>query len=201
MTAAPIAAAPTTDDPRAPTGGAVADRCPTCGAGVPADAPSGLCPRCLLSGVGGGGVWSAAAGAGGSAASSRVPFTPPGLAELAGHFPELELDRPLGRGGMGAVYAARQVKLDRVVALKVLPPEVDRDGSFAGRFLREARTLARLNHPHVVQVYDFGRTAPDDGSPGLFYFLMEYVDGPNLRNVIAAGSAGTAQALEIVRHR
>ncbi|WP_171190051.1 serine/threonine-protein kinase, partial [Alienimonas chondri] len=118
-------------------------------------------------------------------------FVAPGLEELAEHFPDLDLQAMLGRGGMGAVYKARQAKLDRVVALKVLPPEVGRDAAFAERFLREARTLARLNHPNIVQVYDFGQTTPPPGPdgeprPGLFYFLMEYVDGANLRDVMNA---------------
>ena len=138
------------------------------------------------------------------------------MEDLARRFPDLELRGVLGRGGMGAVYLARQVKLDRDVALKVLPPEVGRDPAFAQRFLREARTLARLNHPHIVQVFDFGQTpalSPEDGGedePGLFYFLMEYVDGANLRDVIAAspspgspspigGALTPAKSLEIVR--
>ncbi|MFH5806098.1 protein kinase [Alienimonas sp. DA493] len=137
-------------------------------------------------------------------------FVAPGLEELAEHFPDLDLQAMLGRGGMGAVYKARQAKLDRVVALKVLPPEVGRDDAFAERFLREARTLARLNHPNIVQVYDFGQTTPPpgpDGEPreGLFYFLMEYVDGANLRDVMqrsledGGGPIAPAKALEIVR--
>ena len=168
--------------------------CPGCGTPLPDDAPAGLCPRCLLSG----GLFSAATSGGGPR------FAAPGLEDLARRFPDLELRGVLGRGGMGAVYLARQVKLDRDVALKVLPPEVGRDPAFAQRFLREARTLARLNHPHIVQVFDFGQTPgdPDTGEPGLFYFLMEYVDGANLRDVIAAAHAGTvepAKSLEIVR--
>src|SRR6266481_5800533 len=62
----------------------------------------------------------------------------------------------LGQGGMGAVYKARQPKLDRLIAVKILPPEVARDPAFAERFMREARSLARLNHPQIVTIYDFG---------------------------------------------
>ena len=184
-----------------PTRTPPAGGCPGCGEPLPDDAPAGLCPRCLLSG----GLFSAATSHGGPR------FAAPGLEELARRFPDLELRGTLGRGGMGAVYLARQVKLDRDVALKVLPPEVGRDPAFAQRFLREARTLARLNHPHIVQVFDFGQTpalSPEDGGedePGLFYFLMEYVDGANLRDVIAAspsptgGAVDCAKSLEIVR--
>jgi hypothetical protein len=78
------------------------------------------------------------------------------------------------------------------VAIKVLPPEVARDPAFAERFLREARSLARLNHPNIVTVYDFG----DAG--GLYHFTMEYVDGRNLRDLLQGGPLPVAQALEIV---
>ena len=60
---------------------------------------------------------------------------------------------------MGAVYKARQTGLDRLVAVKILPPEVGRDPAFAERFTREARALARLSHPNIVAVHDFGRTS------------------------------------------
>ena len=176
-----------------PTVAPPAGACPNCGTALSDDSAGGLCPRCLLSG----GLFSEGPGSGGG---NR--FVPPGLEELAAHFPEMEVQSVLGRGGMGAVYRVKQLKLDRVVALKVLPPEVGRDPAFAERFLREARTLARLNHPHIVQVYDFGQTPGVGEAPGLFYFLMEYVDGANLRDVIAAAGVGAtdpAKALEIVR--
>jgi len=80
------------------------------------------------------------------------------------------------------VYKARQRQLDRLVALKMLPPEVGQDEAFAERFSREARSLARLNHPGIVSVFDFGRT-----EDGLYYFVMEFVDGTDLRRVIQAG--------------
>ncbi|MDP6947324.1 MAG: protein kinase, partial [Myxococcota bacterium] len=68
-------------------------------------------------------------------------------------FPTLEIIELLGAGGMGAVYKARQEGLDRIVALKVLPEEFSHDVKFALRFTREARTLAKLNHPNIVSVY------------------------------------------------
>jgi len=94
---------------------------------------------------------------------------------------------------MGAVYKARQMELDRMVAVKILPPEVSTDPAFAERFTREARALARLSHPNIVAVYDFGRTGD-----GLFYFIMEYVDGVNLRQAIQSGGMDPKQALAIV---
>lgn len=78
----------------------------------------------------------------------------PTPADLARFFPELEILELIGRGGMGAVYKARQKRLDRLVALKVLPALVKRDPAFAERFAREARALARLAHPNIVAVYD-----------------------------------------------
>jgi hypothetical protein len=93
---------------------------------------------------------------------------------------------------MGAVYKARQTKLDRLVAIKVLPPEVARDPAFAERFLREARSLARLNHANIVTVHDFG------DADGLYYFTMEYVDGRNLRDLLESGALPAAKVLEIV---
>src|SRR5262249_20207855 len=93
---------------------------------------------------------------------------------------------------MGAVYKARQTKLDRLVAVKILPPEVARDPAFAERFTREARSLARLNHPHIVTVHDFGDV------DGLYYFTMEYVDGRNLRDLLQTGALPAAQALAII---
>jgi tRNA A-37 threonylcarbamoyl transferase component Bud32/uncharacterized membrane protein len=112
--------------------------------------------------------------------------------DLVARFANLEIIAPLGKGGMGAVYKARQTKLDRLVALKVLPAEFNRDPTFAERFLREARALARLNHPGIVAVHDFGEA---DGQP---YFLMEFVEGANLRQVIRAGKLPADQALALV---
>jgi predicted Ser/Thr protein kinase len=119
---------------------------------------------------------------------------PPTIEELTAEFPNLEFVRPLGSGGMGAVYLAKQVRLDRPVAVKVLPPDLADDGAFAERFLREARALARLSHPNIVGVFDFGQTPG-----GLYFFLMEYIEGPTLRQVVASRSADPKQALEIVR--
>src|SRR5205807_6078485 len=75
---------------------------------------------------------------------------------LAERFPQLELLELLGRGGMGTVYKARQKNLDRMVALKVIPPDAAKDPTFAERFQREARAMARLNHANSATVYDFG---------------------------------------------
>jgi serine/threonine protein kinase len=151
-------------------------------------------------------------------------FVPPQPAELAPLFDQLEIQELIGLGGMGAVYKARQAKLDRLVALKIIRPESADDQAFAERFHREARALARLNHPHIVGVYDFGEVrvpandtdvhASQDGAPKnswsrsstsvlpggrtLYYFIMEYVDGLNLRQTLQAGRLAPEQALAIV---
>lgn len=116
-------------------------------------------------------------------------FMPPEISELSAALSQLEVFHLIGTGGMGAVYKARQIKLDRIVALKVLRPESSNDVSFAQRFNREAQTLARLSHPNIVSVHDFGEinVSDEDGnSQTLFYFVMEYVDGSDLRQIMGA---------------
>jgi predicted Ser/Thr protein kinase len=119
---------------------------------------------------------------------------PPSIEELAGHFPQLEILGLIGKGGMGAVYKARQRELDRIVALKILPPGIGDDPAFASRFAREARALAKLSHPNIVTLYEFGR----GGGEGPYFFLMEYVDGVNLRQLLHAERVAPREALEIV---
>lgn len=111
---------------------------------------------------------------------------------VAARLPQFEILGLLGRGGMGVVYKARQKNLDRLVALKILPPEFAADPAFAERFSREAKALARLNHPNIVSVHDFGECG------GLFFFSMELVDGANLRELITARRLSAEEALAIV---
>jgi serine/threonine protein kinase len=106
------------------------------------------------------------------APKKKRPAPPP--EEIAKHFPQLEIIGLLGQGGMGMVYKARQPQLDRFVALKILSPDLSRNPAFAERFTREARALARLNHPNIVAVYDFGKAGD------FYFFIMEYVDGMSL---------------------
>jgi tRNA A-37 threonylcarbamoyl transferase component Bud32 len=166
-------------------------RCPDCGGEIAADAPAGLCPKCLLKA----GMESQPAAAQPAPTAAHTPaneFLPPSVDELGPRFPQLEILELLGKGGMGAVYKARHKGLDRLVAVKILPPE-SHQASFADRFTREARALARLNHPHIVSVHDFGQT-----SDGLFFFVMEYVEGVNLRQAMQAGNMKPEQAIAIV---
>jgi len=85
------------------------------------------------------------------------------------------LDGEIGRGGMGVVYHARDERLKRAVAVKVLPPELAFREEIRMRFLREAETAARLSHPHIVPIHSVG-----EGPEGLVYFVMAYVDGESL---------------------
>src|SRR6185295_11816418 len=134
-------------------------KCPACGAVTDAAVAGGICPACLLR--------QAALGTGGDSYPSP-PWTPPPPDELAAAFPQLEILGLIGKGGMGAVYKARQKSLGRVVALKILAPQHATNPNFAERFSREALALAEVNHPNIVTVHDFGHT-------GDFFFLtMEF---------------------------
>lgn len=157
--------------------------CAECGTPIAVSELGGLCPACLLK-------MGAAEDTIAIAGSSS--FVPPSIEELSPLFPQLELLELLGKGGMGAVYKARQKHLDRIVALKILPPGIGGDPAFAGRFSREAKALAKLNHPGIVTIHDFGQ------ADGLFYFLMEFVDGVNLRELLAGGRVSAREALAIV---
>jgi predicted Ser/Thr protein kinase len=161
--------------------------CPSCGKPIGPDAPQGLCPACLIR-VGAGSYSMPADGP----TVQAHEFAPPSLADLTGLFPQLEILGLIGRGGMGAVYKARQKDLDRWVALKILANRAGADPDFAERFTREARALARLSHPNIVAVYDFGQVQD------LHYFIMEYVDGTNLREVERLGGLSPGQALAII---
>ncbi|HUK83470.1 MAG TPA: serine/threonine-protein kinase, partial [Verrucomicrobiae bacterium] len=158
--------------------------CQSCGKPLAAATPRGLCPVCLMKvGLG---------TATGDPTVAQPDAALPSPTEIAPHFPNLEILECLGRGGMGVVYKARQPRLNRFVALKILAPERVADPRFAERFLREAQALARLNHPHIVAVHDFGEVG------GLYYLLMEFVDGVSLRALLRDHKITPEQALAIV---
>jgi len=171
------------------------NKCPQCGTPLDSGAVAGLCPACLL---------KAGAAADTETDAKQPAFQPPGIAQLAPLFPQLDILELIGKGGMGAVYKARQKELDRIIALKILPPGIGDDPAFAGRFAREARALAKLNHPGIVTIYDFGRVNGFAAQPStlnpqpLYYFLMEFVDGVNLRQLLHAGRISPREALAIV---
>jgi serine/threonine protein kinase/Tfp pilus assembly protein PilF len=188
----------------APSTQIIPRKCPQCGAELKPDVSEGLCPACLL---------QRGIATEGGAPPGTPPFTPPIIPDLAKLFPQLEILELIGKGGMGAVYKARQPALDRFVALKILAPRSGGDLDFAERFTREARALAKLSHPNIVAVHDFGTVgqasslSPSEISGGksetgatsvLHFFIMEYVDGPNLRQIEQAGRHSPREALEII---
>lgn len=116
-------------------------------------------------------------------------WKPPSPETLAGRIANHTVEALLGQGGMGAVYRARQTSLDRPVALKVIPAT---SAELSERFAREARVLARLRHPGIVAVHDSG-SAGD-----LLWMSMEFVDGANLRQVLATGALSPEEALRLV---
>ncbi|MGI9243293.1 MAG: protein kinase domain-containing protein [Verrucomicrobiales bacterium] len=124
--------------------------------------------------------------------AASAEFEPPEPQVLDLLFPEYEVVEMIGRGGMGAVYKARQPALDRVVAIKILPPGAASDAEFAERFRREAAAMAALDHPNIVTLHDFGERE------GCFFFIMEYVEGVDLAQRLASGSLTTDEALLLV---
>ncbi|WAC20046.1 protein kinase [Luteolibacter sp. SL250] len=102
------------------------------------------------------------------------PFSAPSPEELAALFPGYAIDSLIACGGMGAVYHARQVALDREVAIKILPREFSADEAFRDGFAAEARAMAKLNHPNLIGVYDFGEV------DGMLFIIMEFVPGQSL---------------------
>ncbi|MHB1864149.1 MAG: serine/threonine-protein kinase [Gemmatimonadaceae bacterium] len=110
---------------------------------------------------------------------------------LAGRY---SIDHELGRGGMGIVYLAREVHLDRPVAIKLLPPDKASDPALRDRFLREARLAAKLSHPNIIPIH-----AVDD-SGGFVFYVMAYVDGETLaERVRTRGPLSTSDAARIMR--
>ena len=103
-----------------------------------------------------------------------------------------EIVSQLGAGGMGEVYRARDSKLGRSVAIKVLPSQVAKNSEMLDRFRREARVLASLNHPNIASIYGF----EDSDKPGL---VMELVEGPTLADCLSAGPMPVDEAMPIAR--
>ena len=119
-------------------------------------------------------------------------WLPPEPEEIAALFPQFEILELIGRGGMGAVYRGRQPLLDRSVAIKLLPAAAAADSAFAERFRNEARALGRLQHPHIVSIYETGQT-----TEGHLFIVMEFVPGCDLAQLLAKGPIPAARALGI----
>ena len=102
-----------------------------------------------------------------------------------------EILSPLGAGGTGEVYRARDTRLDRIVAVKILPTHLSSDSEFKQRFEREARTVSSLNHPHICQLFDVGREGGTD------YLVMEFLDGETLAERVRRGPMPLSELLKV----
>ena len=151
--------------------------CEHCGKPVDVNAPSGLCPACLLR-------TAIEHGAG----KTLAPLLP-----RLRYFGDYELLEEIARGGMGVVYRARQVSLDRIVAVKMMRPGVLATAEEIGRFQAEARTAAGMQHPNIVAIHEVGEFET------LHYFSMDFVEGPNLSELVRQGPLAPREAARYVQ--
>jgi len=127
-----------------------------------------------------------------SDSTDHVGFTAPDPAELAPLFPGYEIQGLIATGGMGAVYSAVQKSLDRTVALKILPVEFSKDAAFRIGFETEAKAMARLNHPNLIGVYDFGEVND------MLYIIMEFVAGQSVYHAAYGKVLDQSEAVRLV---
>lgn len=160
--------------------------CPQCGKLIEGHKSTEPCPHCLMA------LGMKPSDAPTVAPNSNLDVNVPLAERVDAAFPALEICHLIGQGGMGVVYQARHVNLDRIVALKILAPRLAQDPTFSERFLREAQTMAKLSHPNIVTVFDFGQAEE------FYYLTMEFVDGVNLRDTIVTNRISAAEALTIV---
>ena len=149
--------------------------CPVCGAQKFLDGNAGLCPRCLLRV--------------GMTLEDEPVSEQPALASGLRLGP-YRIAEQIGRGGMGEVYLATDTRLDRTVAIKVLPGRLASDPQRRERFEREAKAVSRLSHPHICTLYDVGE------QDGTHYLVMERVEGETLEAQLNKGRLPLEQALE-----
>ena len=163
--------------------------CQTCGAVLaPNSSPAGLCPACLFAQA----LSDSALEESGDPEPPGEELEPSGLA-AGSSFGQFRIEGVLGKGGMSTVYRARETTLDRVVALKVLPPEFLHDETFARRFQQEARVVAALEHPHIVPLYANGI---EDGIP---WMSMRLLAGGDLRTLVDSGRQDVKRTVEILQ--
>src|SRR5437899_260302 len=154
-----------------------AGACSNCGAPLNRDAPEGFCPACMLQGA----IELRAASQQEAAAASKKPLG------------DYELLEEIGRGGMGVVYRARQLSLDRIVAVKMLLFGPLASVEFVKRFRAEASAAASLQHPNIVAIHEVGV------HQGQQYFAMDYVEGPSLAKLLANGSLPARLAADYLK--
>ena len=123
---------------------------------------------------------------------SNQPFQAPNPQDLAKLLPQYDIEFFIAQGGMGAVYKGRQRSLDRDIAIKVLPHEVGKNEEFRESFNCEAKAMAKLNHPNLLGVFDFGNVG------GMPYIVMEYVEGGSLYQACHGQAVEPTQAAKIV---
>ena len=163
--------------------------CQTCGAVLaPDSSPAGLCPACLFTQV----LSDPGDGETGDPESYEEEVEPSGLAS-GSTFGQFRIEGVLGKGGMSTVYRAHETTLDRLVALKVLPPEFLHDDTFAKRFQQEARVVAALEHPHIVPLYASGI---EDHIP---WMSMRLLTGGDLRALVDGGRLDIKRTVEILQ--
>jgi serine/threonine protein kinase len=176
---------------------ALPQSCPQCGAALRAEATEGLCPRCLM----------AQAMQPSLVAEDGMMATNPAQQPraVAADFPlpeELTVLLPadtyrvqylIGRGGMGAVYKGAQLRLLRPVAIKIMRRDQGRDHDFEQRFQREALAMAKLNHPNIVSVIDYG-----EAGTNYLYIVMELVEGADMMDVLRTGRMTQEMALRLL---
>ena len=159
-------------------------QCSRVGKTLSGDVAEGQCPSCLME--------MAISTLNDAETVAYGKSVPPSPDEIS--LPGLEVIELIGRGGMGAVYTARQVNLDRIVAVKLLSNTLADNPVLAERIVREAKSLAQLKHPHIVAAYDAGMSGE------LSYLVIEYIDGADLATLIVeSGLATPDNACEWIR--
>ena len=156
--------------------------CGKCGAPLPKDAPHGLCPQCLF---------AAASFTQSTANSARPAIAPTGV--RLRYFGDYELQEKIAQGGMGVVYKARQLTLNRTVAIKMILAGQLAEPADIERFLTEAEAAANLRHPNIVAIHEVAE------HEGQRYFSMDYIDGPNLAVYIKTHGVSVQEAARLAR--